>query len=52
MSKIKKFIKRNKMFSLLAVAAIAIILVGIFAPVIATRIGSVGIEFGKKIPLL
>ena len=37
MSKIKKFIKRNKMFSLLAVAAIAIILVGIFAPVIATH---------------
>lgn len=37
MSKIKKFIKRNKMFSLLVVAAIAIILVGIFAPVIATH---------------
>ena len=37
MSKIKKFIKRNKMFSLLAVAAIAIILVGVFAPVIATH---------------
>ena len=37
MSKIKKFIKRNKMFSLLAVAAIAIILVGILAPVIATH---------------
>ena len=37
MSKIKKFIKRNKMFSLLAVASIAIILVGIFAPVIATH---------------
>ena len=37
MRKIKKFIKRNKMFSLLAVAAIAIILVGIFAPVIATH---------------
>ena len=37
MSKIKKFIKRNKMFSLLVVAAIAIILVGILAPVIATH---------------
>ena len=37
MRKIKKFIKRNKMFSLLAVAAIAIILVGVFAPVIATH---------------
>ena len=37
MSKIKKFIKRNKMFSLLVVAAIAIILVGVFAPVIATH---------------
>ena len=37
MSKIKKFIKRNKMFSLLAVSAIAIILVGVFAPVIATH---------------
>ena len=37
MSKIKKFIKRNKMFSLLAVATIAIILVGVFAPVIATH---------------
>ncbi len=37
MSKIKKFIKRNKMFSLLVVAAITIILVGIFAPVIATH---------------
>ena len=37
MSKIKKSIKRNKMFSLLVVAAIAIILVGILAPVIATH---------------
>ena len=37
MIKIKKFIKRNKMFSLLVVAAIAIILVGILAPVIATH---------------
>ena len=37
MSKIKKFIKRNKMFSLLVVSAIAIILVGVFAPVIATH---------------
>ena len=37
MSKIKKFINRNKMFSLLVVAAIAIILVGILAPVIATH---------------
>ena len=37
MSKIKKFIKRNKMFSLLVVAAIAIILVGTLAPVIATH---------------
>ena len=37
MRKVKKFIKKNKMFSLLLVAAIAIILVGIFAPVIATH---------------
>ena len=37
MRKVKKFIKKNKMFSLLLVATIAIILVGIFAPVIATH---------------
>ena len=37
MRKVKKFIKKNKMFSLLVVAAIAIILVGILAPVIATH---------------
>ena len=35
MSKIKEFIKKNKIFSLLIVVAIAIISVGIFAPIIA-----------------
>ena len=37
MSNFKKFIKRNKKFSILMVAAIAIILVGILAPLIATH---------------
>lgn len=37
MIKFKKFIKKNKMFSILMVAAMAIVLVGILAPVIATH---------------
>lgn len=37
MSEINKFIKKNKAFSVLVVAAIAIILVGILAPIIATH---------------
>ena len=35
MSKIKEFIKKKKIFSLLIVVAIEIISVGIFAPIIA-----------------
>ena len=37
MSKIKNFIKKNKIFSLLIILAIVIALVGILAPVIATH---------------
>ena len=37
MSNIKRFIKKNKKFSILILFAIAIILVGIFAPIIATH---------------